>query len=266
MSGFGIHVEHDLSVLEQAQTIVVPAWRDPGERPSDVLLDALRKAHVRGSRMVGLCLGAFVLAEAGLLDGRRACTHWVWADDFRRMHPDVKLDREVLYVDDGDVLTSAGTAAAVDCCLHLLRRDHGAEVAKRVARRLVVAPHRHGGQAQYIEQPVSKAEQADAVDLVLAWALQHQAQPHGIDSLAARALMSRRHFARLVRARTGTTVAKWLVHHRLIAAQRLLETTRTPIDGIAERVGFGSAVSLRQRFTAAFGVPPATYRKQFGPG
>lgn len=263
MSGFNIDVQHDLSALAEADTVVVPAWRDPDERPPGVLLQALRKAHARGARIVGLCLGAFVLAETGLLDGRVASTHWVWGDDFARKYPHVKLDQKVLYVDDGDILTSAGTAAAIDCCLHLLRRDHGAEVANCVARRMVVAPHRHGGQAQYIEQPLPKSNGSDQLTVTLDWAIANLEQPLSLDVLAARAAMSRRNFTRRFKMKIGATVSQWLLNHRLAAAQRLLETSDQAIDRIAEAVGFGSSVSLRQHFTAAFSVSPAAYRKQF---
>jgi transcriptional regulator GlxA family with amidase domain len=265
MSGFNIDVPHGLAALERADTVIVPAWRDPEERPSEALLQALRAAHARGARVVGLCLGAFVLAEAGLLDGRAASTHWVWSADFARKYPKVKLDRKVLYVDDGDILTSAGTAAAIDCCLHLLRTDHGADVANRVARRMVVAPHRDGGQAQYIEQPLPRAGSGDPLDGVLEWAQAHLDQPLCLDKLAERAAMSRRNFTRRFKARTGATVAQWLLNHRLSAAQRLLETSDHAIDRIAESAGFGSTVSLRQQFTAAFSLSPAAYRKQFRP-
>ena len=263
MSGFNIDVQHDLSVLGQADTVIVPAWRDPDERPPEALLQALRTAHARGARIVGLCLGAFVLAEAGLLDGRTASTHWVWADDFARKYPRIKLDRKVLYADDGDILTSAGTAAAIDCCLHLVRCDHGAEVANRIARRMVVAPHRHGGQAQYIEQPLPKASGSDQLTVTLDWAIANLEQPLSLDVLADRAAMSRRNFTRRFKMKTGATVSQWLLNHRLAAAQCLLETSDQAIDRIAETVGFGSSVSLRQHFAAAFSVSPAAYRKQF---
>jgi transcriptional regulator GlxA family with amidase domain len=263
MSGFNLDVQHDLSVLDQADTVIVPAWRDPDERPSEALLEALRVAYQRGSRIVGLCLGTFVLAEARLLDGRTASTHWVWGDDFARKYPLVKLDRKVLYVDDGNILTSAGTAAAIDCCLHLLRCDHGAEMANRIARRMVVAPHRDGGQAQYIEQPLLKADGSDPLSVTLDWAIEHLQQPLCLDALAARAGMSRRNFTRRVKMKTGATASQWLLNHRLAAAQRLLETTDRAIDRIAESAGFGSTVSLRQHFSAAFSVSPAAYRKHF---
>ncbi|AMR80920.1 GlxA family transcriptional regulator [Cupriavidus nantongensis] len=264
MSGFRIEVEHDLSVLEQADTVIMPAWRDPGERAPQALLDALRAASARGARIAGLCLGTFVVAEAGLLDGRTAATHWAWADDFAQRYPRVRLDRDSLYIDDGATLTSAGTAAALDCCLHLVRRDHGAEVANRVARRMVVAPHRHGGQAQYIEHPLPQADGADRLSLTLDWAIAHLAEPLTLDTLAAKAGMSRRNFTRRFKEKTGTTVTQWLLNHRLTAARRLLETTDKGVDLVAGLVGFGSAVSLRQHFTQALAVSPSAYRKQFG--
>ncbi|WP_373376533.1 GlxA family transcriptional regulator [Cupriavidus nantongensis] len=264
MSGFRIEVEHDLSVLEQADTVIMPAWRDPGERAPQALLDALRAAKARGARIAGLCLGTFVVAEAGLLDGRTAATHWAWADDFAQRYPRVRLDRDSLYIDDGAILTSAGTAAALDCCLHLVRRDHGAEVANRVARRMVVAPHRHGGQAQYIEHPLPQADGADRLSLTLDWAIAHLAEPLTLDTLAEKAGMSRRNFTRRFKEKTGTTVTQWLLNHRLTAARRLLETTDKGVDLVAELVGFGSAVSLRQHFTQALAVSPSAYRKQFG--
>lgn len=256
MSGFNIEVPHDLSALARANTVIVPAWRDPDEPPPPALLDALRATHARGARVVGLCLGTFVLAEAGLLDGRRAATHWVWAGDFRKRYPRVRLDQDVLYVDDGDILTSAGTAAAIDCCLHLLRGDHGAEIANRIARRMVVAPQRDGGQAQYIEHPLPKAAGGDRLRATLD-------QPLCLDQLAARASMSRRNFTRHFKAQTGATVSQWLLNHRLASTQRLLETSDHGIDRIAGLVGFGSAASLRQHFAAAFSVSPGAYRRQF---
>ncbi|ULU24492.1 AraC family transcriptional regulator [Dyella terrae] len=173
MSGFDIEVKHGLGSLKQADTIIVPAWRTPSERPPEAVLRALQQAHARGSRIVGLCLGTFVLAAAGLLDGRTASTHWAWADEFEHAYPGVTLDRHAIYVDEGDVLTSAGTAAAIDCCLHLVRRDLGADVANRIARRLVVAPQRHGDQAQYIENPVHKDDAPDALSKTLEWAIAH---------------------------------------------------------------------------------------------
>lgn len=263
MSGFHIEVPHDLSALAEADTVIMPAWRDPDDRPSEILLKALRAAHVRGARMVGLCLGTFVLAEAGLLDGRAAATHWAWAEQFERTYPSVALNQNALYIDEDDILTSAGTAAAIDCCLHIVRRDHGADVANRIARRLVVAPHRRGGQAQYIEKPLPDPGVQDQLAITLEWAIGHLANPMSLEQLAARAGMSLRTFTRHFRRKTGTTVTQWLLNHRLATAQRLLETGDCSVDNVAAVAGFGSTVSFRQHFTRAFSISPASYRRQF---
>lgn len=262
-AGFSIGTEHGLKALSWADTVIVPSWRDADERPPEELLKALRQAHERGARIVGLCLGAYVLAEAGLLDGRRATTHWSWSEHFAARYPRIELQRDVLYVDDGRITTSAGTAAALDCCLHLLRRAHGAEIANRVARRLVVAPHRQGGQAQYIEQPLPVSAQDDRLAAVLAWALAHLDEPHSLDALAERALMSRRTFTRRFRDSTGTTVGEWLAGQRLARAQRLLETGDLGLEVIAAETGFGTAASLRQHFAARLGTSPSAYRRGF---
>lgn len=263
LSGFSIDVAFDLAAFKSADTVIVPAWTGPADKPSKALLEALRAAHLRGCRVVGLCVGAFVLAEAGLLDGRTASTHWVWADDFARKYPKVNLDCNVLYVDGGGVLTSAGTAAAIDCCIHLVRIDHGAEEANRLARRMVTAPHRSGGQAQYIEQPVPRTVDCDRLARAIAWAAADLTQPLGLDAMAGCAAMTRRTFSRQFRKATGTTVGHWLLAQRLALAQRLLETSDHSIEVVASASGFASAVSLRQHFTAAFSVSPAAYRKQF---
>ncbi|MCF7222509.1 GlxA family transcriptional regulator [Marilutibacter chinensis] len=262
-AGFDIEAHHDLTGLRDADIVIVPAWPDPDLPAPAPLLDALRAAHARGACVVGLCLGTYVLAEAGLLDNRPATTHWAWSEHFARRHPQVALQTDVLYVDDGDVLTSAGTAAAIDCCLHLLRREHGAEAASRVARMMVVSPHRRGGQAQYVERPLPDASRDDRLAGVLEWALRNLDRPHRLDDLAERALMSRRTFTRRFRQATGATVHQWLLTQRLARAQRLLETTDQPLEAVAASTGFGSAVSLRQRFAATFGVPPSAWRREF---
>ncbi len=263
MSGFSIEVERDLASLAEADTIIVPAWNDPGTRPSERLLEALRAAHGRGARLVGLCLGTFVLAEAGLLDGRAASTHWAWADEFERTYPQVALNRNPLYLDEGDILTSAGTAAAIDCCLHIVRNDHGAEIANRIARRLVVAPHRQGDQAQYIEAPLPAPGSGDPLGTTIAWAIEHLDEPLSLERLAEHAGMSLRSFTRHFCKKTGTTFTQWLLAQRLAVAQRLLETGSCSVDHVAEMAGFGSTVSLRQHFTRAFSISPASYRRQF---
>ncbi|CAG4890506.1 helix-turn-helix domain-containing protein [Paraburkholderia saeva] len=262
-AGFSIDATHGLDALADAGTIIVPSWRDPDEPPPAALLDALRAAHARGAQLVGLCLGAFVLAAAGLLDGRPATTHWAWADDFARRYPKVKLDANVLYIDDGDVLTSAGTAAGLDCCLHVLRKRFGAQAASYVARRLVVPPHRQGSQAQYVEQPVPENRHGNRLSGLLDWVCSNLDTPHTLDSLAQRALMSRRTFTRRFREATGTTVGAWLLAQRLARAQQLLETSDQSVDAIAGSAGFGSTASLRQHFAEAFSTSPSAYRREF---
>lgn len=262
-AGFGIAIRHGLRALARADIVVVPSWRDPRVPAPEALVRALRSAHRRGALVVGLCLGAFALADAGLLDGRRAATHWASAELFARRFSRVVLEPNVLYVDEGMVVTSAGTAAGIDCCLHVVRRLCGAEAAARIARRMVVPPHRQGGQAQYIEQPVSARGEPGPLQRALDWATGHLDQPHSLDTLAARAAMSRRSFTRHFRRHTGTTVSQWLLAQRLALAQRLLETTDQPVERIAERAGFGTPLSMRQHFAAAFDTTPSAYRREF---
>jgi transcriptional regulator GlxA family with amidase domain len=208
---------------------------------------------------------AFVLAQAGILDGHQATTHWNAAEAFALRYPRVKLVPDVLYTDcdGGRLVTSAGTAAALDCCLHLVRRWHGAQVANHIARLLVTAPHRQGGQAQYIEQPLHDAPGGDRLSELLGWAAAHLAEPHTLDTLAGRAAMSRRNFTRRFRKLTGATVGQWLLDQRLAHAQRLLETTRQPVEAVAQQAGFGSAASLRQHFSRAYHTSPSAYRAVF---
>jgi transcriptional regulator GlxA family with amidase domain len=262
-AGFKIEVAHGLSAIARAQVVIVPSWHDDGRSAPPALLKALRAAHRRGARIVGLCLGAFVLAEAGLLDGRAATTHWALVDAFARRFPQVRLQPEVLYVDDGGMLTSAGTAAGIDCCLHLLRQQCGAEFANHAARRMVVAPHREGGQAQYIERPLPVSAQRDRLAPLLAWLGERLHERHTLDDLAARALMSRRTFTRRFRDATGTTLVQWLHNQRLALAQRLLEGSDQSIEAVAMAAGFGSAISLRQHFAAVLHISPSAYRRQF---
>lgn len=213
--------------------------------------------------MAGLCLGAFAVAEAGLLDGRPAVTHWQALEDFSSRHAEIPVDRSVLYIDHGDVLTSAGTAAAIDACLHLVRTRLGAEAANQVARSLVVAPHRGGGQAQYIDRPVLPKKESSPIAETLDWALTHLQDPLTVDDLAAAAHMSRRTFIRAFRQVTGTTPAAWLRARRLDEVRRLLESTVLPIDQIAAECGFSSPITMRQNFGAAFSTTPSEYRRRF---
>ncbi len=261
-AGFSLEGIHGVRKLETAGIVIVPSWREPREMPPQAFLEALRKAHRRGAVIVGLCLGSYVLAAAGLLDGRPATTHWAWADDMVSRYPGIKVNRDVLYVDDGDIITSAGGAAGIDCCLHIMRTLHGADIASRVARRMVVPPHRQGGQAQYID-PLRETPAVDRFSQVMEWVQLNPEASHSLDSLAARAFMSRRTFTRRFRQATGTTVGAWLLDQRLALAQRLLETTGTSIGLIAQQAGFGSEVSLRKQFTRRLKTSPARYRKEF---
>ncbi len=246
-----------------ADVVVVPSWFDDGRQPSETLRGALQQAHERGAAIVGLCLGAIPVADAGLLTGRSAVTHWQAFNTLASRHPDVSLDQTVLYIDHGDVLTSAGTASGLDACLHVVRSRLGADAANQVARSLVIAPHREGGQAQYIEHPVPPRSTDDPIARLLEWALARLDEPLDIDRLAAQSHMSRRTFIRAFRASTGTTPSAWIRTRRLDAARRLLETTDLSIDQVAFDCGFGSAVTLRQNFAAAFSTTPTEYRRRF---
>lgn len=262
--GYHIVTPWRLDELTRADTIVVPAWRFFHETTPPALVEALRAAHERGARLLSVCSGAFLLAEAGLLDGRPATTHWMYTDELAARYPEIDVDPEVLYVDGGDgIYTSAGTAAGIDLCLHIVRLDHGAEVANAVARRMVVAAHRDGGQSQFVAVPVPAQPDDDTLSPTLDWALEHLDEPLSVDDLARRALMSPRTFARRFRGATGTTPLQWLLRQRIALAQRLLETTELPIELIATRCGFGSATALRVHFRRATGTTPLAYRRTF---
>jgi transcriptional regulator GlxA family with amidase domain len=259
---FRIEAPYGLSALRRAGTVIVPAWRDVKEVPPAPLLRALRDAHRRGARIVSLCSGAFVLAHAGLLDGRRATTHWMYARQFASTFPAVQLDPNVLYVDEGSVLTSAGTAAGIDLCLHIVRKDLGAKVANQFARRMVVPPHRDGGQAQFIQTPMPVMP-TDRLEPTMAWAAAHLKHPLTVQSMAAHAHMSPRTFARRFKAGAGTTPLRWLLAQRLAATERLLETTDLDVDRIAEEAGLGSAANLRLHFARVLSTTPSAYRRAF---
>lgn len=262
--GITVHAPYGLEGLQQAGTVIVPSWRSPSKRPPEAALVALRAAHADGATIVGLCLGAFVLAAAGLLDGRRAATHWFYASQLAAAHRTIDVDASVLFVDHGDVLTSAGTAAGLDACLHLVRRTWGATAAQAIARRMVVAPQRLGGQAQYIEQPVPRHGTADEdLSNAMTYALAHLGEKLDVDGLAERAHLSRRSFDRRFRAVMGTWPLQWVQHQRMYHAQHLLETTQMSIDAIARNVGFANAISLRPVFRRILGVSPQAYRQAF---
>jgi AraC family transcriptional activator FtrA len=261
--GFTLDTPYGLDEARRAGTVIVPAWHDLRRVPSPEVLDALRDAYEAGARIASLCSGAFVLAHAGLLDGRRATTHWMYADLMAAMFPAVRVDPAVLYVDEGQVLTSAGTAAGIDLCLHMVRQDHGAQVANLFARRMVVPPHRTGGQAQYVEAPLPAVAGQNALGDTMVWALEQLAEPLTVQDLARHAHLSARTFARHFVATAGTSPLRWLLVQRVAAAQRLLETSDLPIDRVAEACGLGTPANLRLHFGRVVGTSPSAYRRAF---
>jgi transcriptional regulator GlxA family with amidase domain len=259
--GFDMLVPHDLSRVAAADLVVVPAMGDLENTPTAVL-DVLRAAYDRGARVMSLCTGAFVLGLAGLLDGRSCTTHWRYSSELARRFPAARVLPEVLYVDDGQVLTSAGTAAGIDACLHLWREEFGAAAASAVARRMVVSPQREGGQAQFIRTPVPECD-AETLGPLLVWLTEHVGEQHTVETLARAANMSPRTFARRFRAETGTTPHAWLTRQRVLRAEELLETTSGSVEQIADQVGFGTAAMLRHHFTKLRSVSPQQYRRTF---
>jgi transcriptional regulator GlxA family with amidase domain len=264
-TGIPITVEHGLERLARSDIISITAWELFDRVPSPALLDAIRAAHARGATIVSHCTGAFVLAAAGLLDGKRVTTHWKWAGELAARFPEVEVDPSVLYVDNGQVITGAGTAAGVDTLLHLVRREWGAAAANALAREMVVPPHRDGGQAQFIDAPVPACED-DLLGVVLDWASAHLSEEITVETLARRALMSPRSFARRFKATTGTTPHAWLLGQRLAAAEALLEESDAPVEEVARLVGFGTAAGLREQFARRRGVSPRAYWQTFRSG
>ena len=264
-SGFDVTVPHGLDRARTAELVCVPAWPDLDRDLEPALLDAVRDAVDRGARVLSVCTGAFVLAAAGVLDGRAATTHWQFAARLARRYPRVRVDPDVLYVEDGPVLTSAGASAGLDACLHLVRQVHGARTANALARRMVLPAHRSGGQAQYVETALPAAP-ADGLSEVLDWALRRLDRPIRVDDLAARAAMSSRTFARRFADATGTTPHAWLLEQRLHRAEDLLERTDLPVDAVAGRCGFGSGDTLRPHFARRRGTTPAAHRAAFATG
>jgi transcriptional regulator GlxA family with amidase domain len=264
-SGYDIVAGADLSALAGADTVIVPGTRIEGPRQAGTLPDEVRAALALirpGTRIVSICTGAFVLAAAGLLNGRPATTHWEYTADFRRLYPEVELYEDMLFVDDGELLTSAGLAAGIDLCLHIIRRDHGAVVANRVAKHCVVAPWRNGGQAQFIEHPVPTPD-AQSTSPAREWALRNLDQAVAVEQLAQLARMSVRTFNRRFREETGSSPGAWLIERRVDRARDLLESTDLPVDDVAARAGLGTGSSLRQQLRAHIGVSPTEYRRTF---
>jgi transcriptional regulator GlxA family with amidase domain len=266
-TGFALRPDAGLEVLAVADTVVVPAYFDLFLPPPTEAIEALRSAAERGARVISVCTGAFALAHAGLLDGRRATTHWAFADELARRFPAVEVDASALYVDEGEVMTSAGLSAGIDLCLHVIRQDCGAAVGERVARHMVAAPHREGGQAQFIEQlrPDAVAGVVGSLEPTRRWAAERLAEPLDVAAMAAQARVSSRTFARRFREETGTTPLQWLLGCRVEEARRLLEETDLPIDAVAWRAGFGTAASLRDHFRRVTSTTPTAYRRSFRP-
>jgi AraC family transcriptional activator FtrA len=263
VGGATIGTEHGLDVFASARTVIVPGVSDVRGECSPELVAALRLAYDRGARVVSICSGAFALAAAGLLDHRRATTHWQYAELLRRRFPLVRVDADVLYIDDGNVLTSAGSAAGLDLCLHLVRQDHGPSVANAVARRLVIPPHREGGQAQFIEAPVPYDLNDDRITQTMTWVLANLREEIRVETLARRANMSPRTYLRHFARCTGTSPTRWLIAQRIQASLPLLEKTSAPIEEIARTVGFASPVTYRSHFVRAMHTSPSAYRRAF---
>lgn len=260
--GITVQAPYAPELLALADTIIIPGWRDADELPPAQLLDWLRAAHARGARLCSICSGVFVLAAAGLLDGQRATTHWRYAERLAQLYPLIEVQPDHLYVDNGQVITAAGSAAGLDMLLHLVRRDHGAKVGNLVAQRLVVAPHREGGQAQFLPRPMAQGEQG-RLSKLLDWLRSHPSQPHTVASMAERAAMSPRTLQRQFQQATGFGPVEWLIRERVAIVKEMLEDPDVPLAQIAERAGFGSEESLRHHFRRLAATTPGAYRKRF---
>ncbi|MGW9597239.1 GlxA family transcriptional regulator [Streptomyces chartreusis] len=263
--GYQVTATAGLDALQCADTVVVPGYAPHLAEPDPAVLSALADCHTQGQRLVSICTGAFALAAAGVLDGRTATTHWRYADDLAARHPRVTVEPQVLYVDEGRVLTSAGVAAGIDLCLHLVRRDLGAGMANEVARSIVAAPHREGGQAQYIRRPLPAHDGGSTLAATRTWALSRLHEPLTVRRLADHANMAPRTFARRFVAETGTTPLRWLLVARVDRARELMESTELAVDRVAERCGLGSPSNLRVHFRRTLGTSPAAYRASFAP-
>ncbi len=262
-TGFGLRPERDLGALASADTIVVPGYFALLDPPPDPVLDALRSASDAGARVLSVCTGAFALAYAGMLDGRRATTHWAHAEQLAKLFPRVDVDAAALYVDEGAVMTSAGLSAGIDLSLHVVRKDFGAAAGERVARRMVAAPHREGGQAQFIKRPA--LDEPGSLEPTRRWLAERLAEPLDVAAMARHAAVSPRTFARRFRDETGTTPLRWLLAQRVLEARRLLEESDLPVEDVAWRAGFGTAASLREHFRRATATTPTAYRRSFRP-
>jgi AraC family transcriptional activator FtrA len=260
--GIEVRVPNSLALLDKADTIVIPGWRDADEIPPPALLRRIRAAYERGTRLCTICSGVFVLAAAGVLEGRTVTTHWRYAERLSKRYPGIKVEPNSLYIDSGQILTSAGSAAGLDMLLHLVRRDHGPRIANQVAQRLVIPPHREGGQAQYLPRPMPHDER-NRLSKLIDWVRAHPAQTHTLRSLARRASMSPRTLQRQFREAVGLGPYEWLIRERVALAKDLLQTSRHSLSRVAEAVGFHSQETFRRHFRRVAGTSPATYRRQF---
>ena len=260
--GITVQAPYAPELLERADTIVIPGWRDADEVPPPAVLDMIRAAHSRGARLCSICSGVFVLAAAGVLDGQRATTHWRYADRLAQRYPRIQVQPDDLYVDNGQIITAAGSAAGLDMLLHLVRRDYGAKVGNLVAQRLVVAPHREGGQAQFLPRPMAQGEQG-RLSRLMDWLRSHPEQPHTVSSMAERAAMSPRTLQRQFQQATGLGPVEWLIRERVAIVKDMLEVPDVPLAQISERAGFGSEESLRHHFRRLAGTTPGAYRRRF---
>ena len=261
--GLAVEAPYDLGLIERADTVVVPGWRAADAPVPTPLLETLKRVPERGGRLVSICSGVFVLAAAGVLDGKRATTHWRYTELLARRYPEIRVDPDVLYVDEGPVLTSAGSAAGLDLCLHIVRQDHGAAVANDVARRLVLAPHRDGGQQQFVATPIAREAGNGRLTALLDWLPAHLDEPLTAADLARRAGMSLRAFQRRFRETVGTTPGEWLIRQRVARVRELAETTQLPMERLAAEAGFGSVETLRHHFRRLVGTTPGRYRRSF---
>lgn len=263
LAGYGMAVHHGLPALETADTVIIPGWQQHEHPAPPAVIDAVQQAHRRGARIAAICSGAFLLAQAGLLDHRKATTHWRMATELAARFPHIQVEPDILYIDLGDVATSAGTAAGIDLCLHLARTDHGAAHAGQIARHMVMPPHREGGQLQYADPPRADPP-TESLAPVLAWATERLHEPITVTDLAAQANLSPRTLARRFAGQLGASPGRWLLQQRVMTARALLEETDLPVETIAKRVGLSSAANLRRRFQAMVHTTPAAYRRSFG--
>lgn len=264
-SGFDLFINHSLEIIQQADLVIIPSWQDLSKKPEAKLINALTGAYQQGATLIGLCLGAYVLAATGLLDGQSATTHWAYAKEFAAQFPKIKVDPDPLYIENNRLITSAGTAAALDCCLHVIRNKLGSNESNKIARRLVTAPYRDGGQKQYISLPVPERPSNTRIAEMMDWISSNLRLAHNIDSVAQRCLMSRRSFTRQFNDLIGTSFGKWLINERLKYSQQLLENCQHPISIVSELAGFSSEVSFRRHFKKTFAVSPNRWRAIFRP-